>query len=142
MLNNVQLILFFDVYNVIKLSKSCQVEFDASQADHGCEAGSSSSTERECQTDLHPIPFHKDESYVWNLWDLRRKAIELVRQIKNIIKLFLINFSIIFKTNLRRKQTTSAQTLMTYHKLDIANQRHENRQKSLQTDDSKETSTE
>jgi hypothetical protein len=47
-----------------------------------------------------------------------------------------------FQANLRRKKTTSAQTAFSYHKLDIANQRHENRQKGLQTDSSKEINTE
>jgi hypothetical protein len=47
-----------------------------------------------------------------------------------------------FQANLRRKKTTSAQTAFSDHKLDIANQRDENRQKSLQTDNNKEMNTE
>lgn len=47
-----------------------------------------------------------------------------------------------FQANLRRKKTTSAQTVFSYHKLDIANQRHDHRQKGLQTDTSKEMNTE
>lgn len=69
--------------------------------------------EREIQTELHPIPFHKDETYVWNLWDLRRKAIELA--------------------DLRRKKTSSAQTSLTYYRLDIASQRYDLHQKDSQT---------
>lgn len=49
---------------------------------------------------------------------------------------------ILLKANLRRKKTTSAQTLFSYHKLDIANQRHEERQKGLQTDSDKKMNTE
>lgn len=79
MLSNVHLILFFDIYNVIKLTKSCQVDFDVQHSDQGDARGEgATSTEREIQTELHPIPCRKDESYVWNLWDYRRKAIELV----------------------------------------------------------------
>lgn len=78
MLCNVQLILFFDIYNIIKMTKKCQVD-DNDEADRRdvCHDGETS-TEREIQTELHPIPFNKDKSYVWNLWDMRRKAILLV----------------------------------------------------------------
>lgn len=81
MLSNVQLILFFDIYHVVKLMKTNQS--DNEELMERCESHihGATSTEREIQTDLHPIPYHKDENYVWNLWDLRRKAIELVRGI-------------------------------------------------------------
>lgn len=36
------------------------------------------SVSQEIQTELHPIPFKKDKDYMWNVWDLRRKAIQLV----------------------------------------------------------------
>lgn len=77
MLNNVQLILFFDVYNVLKLSTSFHVDFDVHHDENEAKAGATSA-EQEVQTELHPIPCNKDENYVWNLWDFRRKAIELV----------------------------------------------------------------
>lgn len=78
MLCNIQLILFFDIYNIVKLTKRCQIDVDA-QVDQTDENNpGASTTDRDIQTELHPIPYHKDESYVWNLWDLRRKAIELV----------------------------------------------------------------
>lgn len=76
MLCSVPLILFFDIYNIIKLTKSCQIDVDV-HVDQG-DAHGASSVEREIQTELHPVPCRKDESYVWNLWDLRRKAIDLV----------------------------------------------------------------
>lgn len=127
MLNtNIQLVLFFDIFKAIKLAKYSQIDVDgilrereknALQQNQGKQ-----SVDVEIQTELHPIPFNKDEKYVWNLWDLRRKAIELA--------------------DLRRKKTTSAQTAVTYHRLDIAQQRYENRQKSLQTRESKESNTE
>lgn len=31
------------------------------------------------QTDLHPVESNIDRSYEWNEWQLRRKAIKLVR---------------------------------------------------------------
>ena len=37
-----------------------------------CESGS--------QTDIHPLETNIDKSYEWNEWELRRKAIKLVRQ--------------------------------------------------------------
>jgi hypothetical protein len=77
-LNNVQLILFFDIYNIIKLTKSCQIDVDASAVQNDVRPFGAMSTEREVQTELHPIPCHKDENYVWNLWEFRRKAIDLV----------------------------------------------------------------
>lgn len=82
MLSNVHLILFFDIYNIIKLTKSCQVDVDVHVDEGEARSDGATSTEREIQTELHPIPFHKDEGYVWNLWDLRRKAIELVSERK------------------------------------------------------------
>lgn len=80
MLCNVQLILLFDVYSILKLTKKSQLDDDdggTTDQSGVCHDGSTT-TEREIQTELHPIPFHKDESYVWNLWDVRRKAIMLV----------------------------------------------------------------
>lgn len=85
MLSNVHLILFFDIYNIIKLTKSCQVDVDVHADEGDARSDGATSTEREIQTELHPIPFHKDESYVWNLWDLRRKAIELVSVGGNLV---------------------------------------------------------
>lgn len=117
---NVQLILFFDIFNEIKLDRSCPIDID-SILQMQRQPSSSKSVEVEVQTELHPVPFYKDEKYFWNLWDLRRKAIELA--------------------DLRRKKTTSAQTAMTYHRLDVAQQLYETRQKSLQTRESKESNT-
>ena len=134
MKNKVQLIQFFDIYKAIKLMKSCPIDADTLQqldrislastvAGGGRRRrGEEVSMEQEVQTELHPLPFHKDETYVWNLWDLRRKAIELA--------------------NLRRKKTSSSQTALSYHRLEIASQRHEHREKNLQTNDNKEVNTE
>jgi hypothetical protein len=79
MKENVHLILFFDIYTIIKLSKLCKFDVDAiTQSDLTSIAGSTTSSEREVQTDLHPVPCNKDSTYVWNLWDFKRKAIEIV----------------------------------------------------------------
>lgn len=142
MLNNVQLILFFDIYHVIKLSKNCQVDVDVRTDQTEIEAGAKT-TEREIQTELHPIPYNKDEAYVSNLWTYRHKAIELVSWADWCEEALEINLKKkTLQANLRRKKTTSVQTAFSYHKLDIANQRHEKRQKGLQTDSSKEINTE
>lgn len=78
MLSNVQLILLFNIYNVVKSVKNFQADVDDQVELYESHYNGATSNEREIQTDLHPIPYHKDENYVWNLWDLRRKAIELV----------------------------------------------------------------
>lgn len=78
MKENIHLILFFDIYTIIKLSKFCKIDADATTQSDFTSIGASS-VEREVQTDLHPVPCYKDSNYVWNLWDFRRKAIELVR---------------------------------------------------------------
>lgn len=78
MLANVQLILLFDVYNIIKLTKVNQFDDDDLTNPSQSSSSGATSVEREVQTELHPVPYHKDDKYVWNLWDHRRKAIELV----------------------------------------------------------------
>lgn len=121
---NVQLILFFDIYKAIKLAKCSPIDVDgilSEQRRQQQQQVKKKSVEVEIQTELHPVPFNKDEKYVWNLWDLRRKAIELA--------------------DLRGKKTTSAQTAVSYHRLDIAQQHYESREKSLQTRESKESNT-
>lgn len=78
MLDSAQLILFFDIYDVVKLAKSCQIDADVSIAQSDGKQRGTTSIDQEVQTELHPTPYNKDENYVWNLWDFRRKAIELV----------------------------------------------------------------
>lgn len=80
MLENFQLILFFDIYELVKLAKSCQIDADVSIAHSDGTKRGTSTTEQEVQTELHPVPFNKDDNYVWNLWDFRRKAVELVSE--------------------------------------------------------------
>lgn len=77
-MENVQLILLFDIYNVIKASRHSDLDLELAGDETNSVHGGAASTEREIQTDLHPVPYNKDAGYVWNLWDLRRKAIELV----------------------------------------------------------------
>ena len=125
MKSSIQLILFFNIYNAIKLIKSSPIDVDALMEGASTSAGQRHETfsvEREIQTELHPVPFYKDETYIWNLWDLRRKAIDLA--------------------NLRRKKTSSAQTLLSYHRLDIASQRYDSHQKNSQTNETKKINTE
>lgn len=58
-----------------------------------------STCEQEIQTELHPVEYHMDQKYMWNVWDLRRKAIQLA--------------------NLRKCTTKSAQTVMSYYLNDV-----------------------
>lgn len=81
-MENVQLILLFDIYNVIKASRHSYVDLELVGDETNSAHGGATLTEREIQTDLHPVPYNKNAGYVWNLWDLRRKAIELVTALK------------------------------------------------------------
>lgn len=54
------------------------------------------------QTELHPLLFNIDKNYVWNGWDLRRKAIQFA--------------------NLRKCDTKASQTQLTYQCYDIDTQ--------------------
>lgn len=72
---NPELALFFDMYDLLQPHgiKSNQVTFDHRQATDAsieqCSIG--------IQTDVHPIPYAKDKHHTWNVWDLRRMAIQL-----------------------------------------------------------------
>lgn len=94
MLNNIHLILFFDIYDELKLSTKCHVVISADSKEE--EITKVSTRDQEVQTDIHPIEHHIDENYHWNLWDYRKKAVELA--------------------NLRRKLTSSTQTMITFDK--------------------------
>ncbi|CAO1390286.1 unnamed protein product [Diamesa tonsa] len=118
--SNIQLIMFFNIYNDIKMAKNCIVNMN-SMDNTFATTNKDSYVDKEIQTELHPIASNVDVKNVSNLWDFRRKAIELA--------------------NLRRKKTTSAQTSMSYHKLEIGMQSVELRQKELQTNSNKEINT-
>lgn len=108
------MILFFNIYNAIKQLKSSPIDVDAVLEGKSTSSGhDTAAIEQETQTELHPVPFLKDETYIWNLWDLRRKVIDLA--------------------NLRRKRTTSAQTTLSYYRLDMDSQRYDLDEKELQT---------
>lgn len=72
---NPELILFFDLYDLLQPHgiSANQMFFDGSQStvhsQEQCSVG--------VQTDVHPIPYAKDTNYTWNVWDLRRMAIQL-----------------------------------------------------------------
>lgn len=99
----IELIRLLDIYDHMKMyeiqtTSTCDVPVDLVKQ----------TCEQEVQTELHPIPYHKDERYMWNVWDIRRKAIQLA--------------------NLRKCTTTSAQTMMSYQKynVNIQTNRHKN----------------
>ena len=89
--------MFFNIYDIIKSTKDQSLDPLKSAAPLAKD-----SLEKEIQTDLHPVPQNIDKEYVWNLWHLRQKAIELA--------------------DLRQKKTTSAQTMLMYQKTDINTQ--------------------
>lgn len=95
----IELIRLLDIYDHMKTfyyeaysASVCEVVSDAAKP----------TAEAEIQTELHPVPYHIDKNYMWNVWDIRRKAIQLA--------------------NLRKCQTKSAQTMMSYQKFDVKTQ--------------------
>lgn len=121
MLSNIHLILFFDIYNIIKLTKSCQDDVDVHVDLAEARNDGTTLVEREIQTELHLIPCRRDEKYVWNLWDFRRKAIELVKcsllkNIKNIVD-FCVNSRQIYVV--KRQLPHKRQCLITNLTLEI-----------------------
>lgn len=94
--NKIELVRLLGIYDQMK-------EFlYETQTTSFCEGSgelSKQTCDQEVQTELHPIPYHKDEKYMWNIWDIRRKAIQLA--------------------NLRKCYTTSAQTMMSYQKYNV-----------------------
>ena len=96
--------MFFNIYDLIKSTKDQTLDPLKSAAPTAKD-----SLEKEIQTDLHPIPQNIDKGYVWNLWHLRQKAIELA--------------------DLRQKKTTSAQTVLMYQKTDTDTQASSSKKK-------------
>lgn len=92
LLDQIHLIVFFDVYDELKLSGvKCHVVIPTTDSKDDCET--LQMKDQSTQTELHPIPQFIDKDYHWNLWNYRQKAMELA--------------------NLRRKKTKSAQTMVT-----------------------------
>lgn len=93
--NNPELTIFLDIFDQVRNGVQ---EFSgkpfATKVAHTNDNG--------MQTEMHPVPYAKDKDYVWNVWDLRRRAIQLA--------------------NLRNCRTTSAQTHLTYSSFSIKNQ--------------------
>lgn len=83
---NIHLIMFFNAYNNVKTAKIYQSysSDDSKPTKESCE--------KEIQTELHPVPANIDKNYVWNLWELRRKAIELVKRTNNQRTIIRIRF--------------------------------------------------
>lgn len=105
----IELIRLLDVYDYMK-----SFYYEAYSAS-ACEIVSDTvkpTMEVEVQTELHPIPFNIDKNYMWNVWDIRRKAIQLA--------------------NLRKCKTKSAQTMMSYQRYNVKTQA-EGERKSAQS---------
>lgn len=101
-----ELIVFLDIFDEVKLFRD---DYHRVHSNVVLKA----TNEIDTQTDLHPIPFKRDKDYTWNIWDLRRRAIQLA--------------------NIRKCNTTSAQTSVSYERFGVKIQTWSPRTSSCQT---------
>lgn len=75
---NSELAIFFDKYDLIE-----QYGIKSNQNTYDHESNVTCDLHEQCsvgiQTEIHPIPYAMDTNHTWNLWDLRREAIELAK---------------------------------------------------------------
>lgn len=90
-----ELIVFLDIFDDVKLYRN---DFHRVQS----TVIQRPTTEIDTQTELHPVTSCIDQNYTWNVWDFRRKAIQLA--------------------NIRKCQTTSAQTFVTFERFGVSTQ--------------------
>lgn len=101
-----ELIVFLDLFELVKQYRNDFHGFKrAPVAAVTCDSSA--------QTELHPIASNYDNSYVWNVWDYRRKAIQLA--------------------NLLQMKTTSAQTAVVYQRYGVETQTWDPRDSGAQT---------
>ncbi|XP_037911697.1 cilia- and flagella-associated protein 206 [Hermetia illucens] len=102
-----EVVIFFDVYDIVSSYRVTDskkvVAEEVAAVQNDCEV----------QTDLHPIPYNKDPNYTWNIWDLRRQAIKLA--------------------NLKNCRTHSAQTNISFHRMNANLQTANPKENSCQT---------
>lgn len=76
---NAELVIFFDMYDWLKPHSIGMKQLKCINNEDGGEH--SRDSYEQCsigiQTDTQPITYAKDANYVWNIWDLRRMAINL-----------------------------------------------------------------
>ncbi|XP_037028228.1 cilia- and flagella-associated protein 206 [Bradysia coprophila] len=84
-------------------------------------ASVTTSQDVETQTETHPIPVHVDRNYHWNIWNIRRKAIQL--------------------TNLMNSQTHSSQTVLSYGNYNANTQTYSSKAGETQTRRNRSTDT-
>ncbi|KAL5278369.1 CFAP206 family protein [Megaselia abdita] len=97
---------FFDLYKETK-----GIRFSKEEASEIVQIMHKNSVD--VQTDLHPIPVNKDVNYMFSVWDLRRKGLQMA--------------------NLVKCKTTSSQTLHSFHRRDAKVQTVEMVQNGIQT---------
>lgn len=73
---NPELVLYFNMYDMLQSHNISSIGVAYNDGDQsGCR------TFEHCsigiQTDIHPIPYAKDPNHIWNVWDWRRRAIEM-----------------------------------------------------------------
>lgn len=101
-----ELIVFLDIFEDVKLFRD---DYHRVQSNVVIKA----TNEIDTQTELHPIPQNRDKDYTWNIWDLRRRAIQLA--------------------NLRNCKTSSVQTTVTYERFGVNCQTYSPRTTECQT---------
>lgn len=97
-----ELALFFDVYDLLELNRINPHELNFSDNQNALKNSNVCSSSVGIQTELHPIPYNKDNNYTWNLWNKRRTAIKL--------------------THLRKCETHSTQTTSTAYRYQFGTQ--------------------
>lgn len=92
-------IIFFNLFDEMKNQKSERSLSTSTDEDETSRAFDRINQDQGIQTELHPIPYYKDYSYTWNLWDLRKRAIKLA--------------------DIKKCKTHSAQTDISYHRINF-----------------------
>lgn len=72
---NPELVLFFDMYDMLERSETHFIQSKYKRDENAVHSLDRCSVE--IQTDTHPIAYSKNTNHIWNLWDLRRMAIQL-----------------------------------------------------------------
>lgn len=101
-----ELIVFLDIFDDVKSFRDDYHRVE-------CSIQPRLSISIDTQTETHPIPCNIDKEYTWNVWDLRRKAIQLA--------------------DIRKCKTSSTQTNVQYQRFGINTQTWSPRDSSCHT---------
>lgn len=104
---NPELIVLLDIFDEAKIY---QAEFHRVES---LQTVAKNTSEIDVQTEFNALPSSISKDYYWNIWDIRRKAIQLA--------------------NLRLCRTSSSQTNIKYHHNDVNSQTWEPKSSNCQT---------